>query len=199
MRDLFSRPLMAIDVEGDGNTPIEPIEVSAIEFSDAAVSPARTWLCNPGRPISPYASAIHGLRDADVAGLPPFEAHAQQILDTLKETTIVGHGVRGDMHTLVRKIPELKGTSCLDTLKLAKVAFPDFPSYRLQDLIDELGLVIEAPAGSRGPHSAGFDAEAARRLFVHILDNPSPTILRHLRDAGFTLADSNLKAEVPRV
>lgn len=189
MQDLFDHQLVSIDIEGDGNSPIEPVEITALDFDRDAIIGERTWLCNPGRPMNPYAIAIHGLTDDDVAGAPGFETFAPEIHRSLHGKVVVGHGVHGDMHILVRKIPQLNGTRCIDTLKLAKAVAPGLPSYRLFDLVDHLGLKVPTPIGARGKHSSSVDALAARQLLLRLIEDRDPAAIYYLRSAGFTLND----------
>ena len=55
---------------------------------------------NPGVPIPHAATAVHGLRDADVAGWPPFADEAQALRDFIGERVLVGHNVQFDKRFL---------------------------------------------------------------------------------------------------
>ena len=55
---------------------------------------------NPGVPIPHAASAVHGLRDADVAAWPPFADEAQALRDFIGERVLVGHNVQFDKRFL---------------------------------------------------------------------------------------------------
>ena len=57
-------------------------------------SGGRPLLVNPGIPIPPGASAVHGITDADVAGEPPFCALAKSLLELLSDCDFAGFGVR---------------------------------------------------------------------------------------------------------
>jgi DNA polymerase-3 subunit epsilon len=46
---------------------------------------SHTWLVNPGFAIPPESTAIHGIHDEDVAGAPPFEDIAEDMLDVLED------------------------------------------------------------------------------------------------------------------
>ena len=187
MKNLFDQQLVAIDIEGDGNAPIEPVEITAIDFTQQGAGPARTWTCNPGRPMNRYAVKIHGITDAMVRGLPRFDAFAPEVFSALQGKIVISHGVAGDMHLLKRKIPALAGTKTLDTLKMARVSFPGRRGFKLFELIDELGIHVVAPAGARGRHSSALDAEATRLLFMTLVEDPAPGVIRYLRDSGYGL------------
>lgn len=191
MRDLFDHQLVAIDIEGDGNAPIEPVEITAIDFNEHGSGPAQTWTCNPGRRMNRYAVKIHGITDAMVRGLPRFETFAPEVFSALDGKIVVSHGVAGDMHLLKRKIPGLVGAKALDTLKMARASFPGRRGFKLFELIDHLGIHVEPPSGSRGRHSSALDAEATRLLFLALVSDPTPGVIRYLRDSGYRLEFPN--------
>ena len=55
---------------------------------------------NPGVPIPEAATAVHGLRDADVAGWPPFADEAQELRDFIGDRVLVGHNAQFDKRFL---------------------------------------------------------------------------------------------------
>ena len=55
---------------------------------------------NPGVPIPEAATAVHGLRDPDVAGWPPFADEAQELRDFIGDRVLVGHNIQFDKRFL---------------------------------------------------------------------------------------------------
>ena len=49
---------------------------------------------NPGIPISPEASAVHGISDEDVANEPPFSATAKSLVELLENCDLGGFNIR---------------------------------------------------------------------------------------------------------
>ena len=62
----------------------------------------------------------------------------------------------------------------IDTLKIARKAWPECPSYALEDLIEILGLRqrIETLCPGRGAHDALYDAVASAVLLEHLIEQP---------------------------
>jgi DNA polymerase III epsilon subunit-like protein len=48
---------------------------------------------NPGRTIPWEASRVHGITDADVADAGGFVEHAEEIVNSLQDTVLVGHNI----------------------------------------------------------------------------------------------------------
>src|SRR5262245_15550853 len=71
---VLGRPLVILDLETTG---LDPWADRVLEVAGLRLDPARRpwpWLrrLDPGRPIPPPATAVHGITDADVAGCPCF-------------------------------------------------------------------------------------------------------------------------------
>ena len=71
----LKKPLVILDLETTG---VSIASDRIVEFSALKVTPggAEEWLTlriNPGIPISPEATRIHGITDADVANEPHFK------------------------------------------------------------------------------------------------------------------------------
>jgi len=86
------KPLVILDLETTGvNIATDRI----VEFSALKVSPggAEEWLTlrlNPGIPISPEATRVHGITDADVANEPHFKDVAKRIAAFLEGCDLAG-------------------------------------------------------------------------------------------------------------
>ncbi len=88
----LKKPLVILDLETTGvNIATDRI----VEFSALKVSPggAEEWLTlrlNPGIPISPEATRVHGITDADVANEPHFRDVARRIAAFLEGCDLAG-------------------------------------------------------------------------------------------------------------
>jgi DNA polymerase III epsilon subunit-like protein len=69
----LERPLAVIDLETTGTDPKTNriIEVSVLKLTPGGEADHRTRRVNPGVPIPPEATAVHGISDDDVADCPP--------------------------------------------------------------------------------------------------------------------------------
>lgn len=86
------KPLVILDLETTG---VSIASDRIVEFSALKVSPGGTeeWLTlriNPGIPISPEATRIHGITDADVANEPHFKDVAKKIAAFLEGCDLAG-------------------------------------------------------------------------------------------------------------
>ena len=77
----LDRPLVVFDLETTGLFPKRDriIELGAIKVTPDGAEEERCWLLNPGVPIPPEATKIHGISDADVKDCPTFAERAEEI------------------------------------------------------------------------------------------------------------------------
>ncbi|GAA4379625.1 exonuclease domain-containing protein [Hymenobacter koreensis] len=75
----LSRPLAVFDLETTGTDTVTDriVEISILKIFPDGTRETKTRRLNPGRPIPAGASAVHGIRDADVAGEPTFKQLAK--------------------------------------------------------------------------------------------------------------------------
>lgn len=92
----LTRPLVFLDLETTGlsvqNDRI--IELAVIRVSPQGDVLERVRRFNPGIPIPPEASEVHGIRDEDVAGEKPFGARARALLKLLDPCDLAGFNLR---------------------------------------------------------------------------------------------------------
>ncbi|OAI54381.1 hypothetical protein AYO44_03675 [Planctomycetaceae bacterium SCGC AG-212-F19] len=74
----LTRQLVVLDLETTGISAKTDriVEVAAVKFLPDGERCRYHRRINPGVPIPPAATAVHGIRDEDVADCPPFEAIA---------------------------------------------------------------------------------------------------------------------------
>ena len=65
-------------------------------------------LVDPGIPIPPENSEIHGITDSDVAGKPKFPAHAKRIQALVSQSILVAHSGSFDMAVLNAELQRAK-------------------------------------------------------------------------------------------
>ena len=141
----------------------ELVEIGAVRVSGGTVSDRFSTLAKPSRGI--VGKQIHGITAADVAGAPSPAEAARQFLAWAGDDTIVGHNVGFDIAFLEAALADgtrLEPGRYLDTLVLARAAYPDLDAHKLADLVEffELGT---APA-----HRALGDAEATAALLLRL-------------------------------
>ena len=102
----LTRPLVAIDLETTGLDAANDriVEVSCIKMLPVGTREVRTRRLNPGIPISAEATAVHGIRDADVANEPTFPQVARSLLGFLAGCDLTGFNIEHfDLPMLVRE------------------------------------------------------------------------------------------------
>lgn len=99
----LDRPLIVFDLETTGLDPMTDriVELGCVKLlpaGGAGGAPGReikTWRINPGRPIVPAATAIHGITDADVARCPTFDVLASEVHAYFAGCDLSGFHVEG--------------------------------------------------------------------------------------------------------
>jgi DNA polymerase III epsilon subunit family exonuclease len=157
-----------IDVETTGLSPrsARVCEVASVSFRGAERVGTLAELVNPGQPIPPEVSRIHGITDEMVRNSPAFGAVAPRLLAALEGSVIVAHNAEFDLGFLNMefervglRFPDLP---VLDTLALARRNWK-FQSNRLGNIAKELNI------SSEGWHRALSDVEMTRKIFEHFI------------------------------
>lgn len=102
----LERPLVAFDLETTGLDVNEDriIEISCVRMGVDGTREARTRRLNPGKPIAPEATAVHGIRNEDVAHEPGFAQVAKSLLDLFRGCDVTGFNIeRFDLPLLVKE------------------------------------------------------------------------------------------------
>lgn len=159
------------------------VQIGAVRMRGAELLPDAPFdrVVNPGRPIPPVASRVHGLTDADVAAHPPFPALLPELLDWLGEAVVVGHSIHFDLavlrhearrHNLTWREPRV-----LDVGFLAAGLDRGLVDTSLDGLALGLGVAVE------GRHTAWGDAQATARIYAALLPRLQAAGIRTLGEA----------------
>ncbi len=89
------RPLAFFDLETTGTDPAEDriVEISVLKVHPDGTEEVKTRRIDPGVPIPESATAIHGIRDEDVADEPRFVQVARSLADFLEDCDLGGFGI----------------------------------------------------------------------------------------------------------
>ena len=160
---------VAIDVETTGLDPRRDtiVSLAAIPFIDGAPAPGYVTLVDPGRPIPPESTAIHGLTDGMVRGSPPLERVLHGAEEVIDGAVLVGHNVGFDAAVLARArrargLPRLRNP-IIDTCRLAASLHPLWRDFSLEAIAERLDVEVVAR------HTAEGDALTAGRILVAFL------------------------------
>ncbi len=166
-----SRPLVAFDIEATGPNPQVDrlITLSALRV-DSGMEPVDnlqrlTVTVNPGVPIPAEATAVHGISDADVAGLPTFDAVAGKVARFFSGADLLGYNLRKFDVPLLQLEFGLAGMTT-DPLAGARLldACAIFMQRERRDLAAALRFFCDAELD--GAHEATADVDATVRVFA---------------------------------
>ena len=92
----LTRPLAFLDLETTGLsiTSDRIVELAVIRISPQGDVLEAVRRFNPGIPISPEATAVHGITDAHVAGEQPFASRARSLAELLDSCDLGGFNIR---------------------------------------------------------------------------------------------------------
>ena len=137
------------------------VELAWIKVQGGEVVDQWDTLVNPGIPISPAASRVNGIYDADVVDAPTYEQIRPRVADELLGAVVVGHNIQFDLRFIQRLLKEQTGTiTYLDTLTLSRSLFKDLKSHALAELCKSLELPVQSS------HRALQDVEATHALLL---------------------------------
>jgi DNA polymerase III epsilon subunit-like protein len=176
---LCAQGFIAIDLETTGLDARRDriVSLAAVPFVASEPASALTMLVNPGRPIPPSSTAIHGIDDAMVAEAPD-EITAVRRLDAVcAGQVIVGHRVGFDLTVLARARGGDAGYVALCTQRLAVALHPAWSDVSLDGVCAAFGVSIH------GRHTAEGDAAAAGRLLVRLVPPMRARGIRTVADA----------------
>lgn len=121
---------------------------------------------NPGFAVPKNIQHLTGLTNRRLAKAPYFEDVALIIANILQDTVFVAHNVHFDYqflsNTFVKYGYEALTIPAIDTVDLAQIFLPMQSSYRLNDLVTNLGISHE------NPHQADSDAKVTAELFLYL-------------------------------
>lgn len=130
---VLDRPLAVLDLETTGVDPATDrvIEVAVLTLVPGGKHELFHRRINPGVPIPPAATAIHGLTDADVIGAPLFVAIAPELFATLHGSDLAGFGISTfDLPLLSTEFARVRlpfrvtGRRVIDVLTLYRRCYP---------------------------------------------------------------------------
>ena len=141
-----------MDLETTGFDPDTDriIEIGAVRvrLTPDGIEPGERFstFVDPGRDVGPAITRLTGIRDRDLIGAPSAAdavARFARFAGPAGQATFVGHNVGFDLAFLERN-GFAPGAARLDTADLASMLMPTAPSYALQRLAADEGVVPEA-------------------------------------------------------
>lgn len=158
---------VVIDIETTGiGAKHRIVELAGVKFSNDKVVDVFDTYVDPGMPIPSYATAVHGIRDADVAEAPMIGEIMPYFCKFIGNSNIVGHNVRFDLDFLIRNGMDLdlQDRYIFDTLALARKYVTDAPNHKLETMIHWFNINTDKR------HRAKDDSIATGELFMKLYD-----------------------------
>ena len=183
-----------LDFEGSIATGI--VEYGFATLLGGKIISAHTRLCGVSRGIPAEESAVHGIFDDDVDGVPPVERDWELFSGLRKTGLFASHfapaeiGMLGSVWRIPGKVPDFSLVGCpsvndwgpwVDTCRIAKTWFPRERSHKLSTLIERFEIQDRVdsaaekfcPKNRSGYHCALYDAIAAAELLVNMCEHPA--------------------------
>lgn len=157
-----------IDVETTGGKYNQEgiTEIAIYKFDGEKIIDQFISLINPEIPIQPYVQQLTGINDKMLINAPKFFQIARRILEITEDSILVAHNSSFDYRMIKIEFERLGydfNIPQLCTVKLSKKLIPDLESYKLGNLVKNLGI----PISNR--HRASGDALATVELFKLLL------------------------------
>lgn len=161
---LSTQNYIVLDTETTGLDPSadQIVQIALITVADGEPVSTFSSFVNPRRPMPEEATKINHITDADLAGAPTAKNLAGKVLSMIDGQTVIAHNAKFDIEFLerwARAAGKSVYVNCIDTILLARKAFPAVGSYALQHLIRVLGIE------SADAHRADADTLATQQLF----------------------------------
>ncbi len=159
---------VVLDCETTGLSPSdnEIIEIAMSKYIGGEKVSEFSSLVQPFGIIPARITEITGITNLDVASSPIISEIVEQMWDFIAGFTLVGHNIPFDIGFL-KKIFSDAGYEgkfkYVDTLKLARTAFPEFPNHKLETCINMLSL------SDGQTHRALDDVECTQKLLEKCL------------------------------
>jgi DNA polymerase III epsilon subunit-like protein len=158
--------LLVVDVEGNGATPPDLVEVAALPLRNGMpdTSTAGAWLVRPPVPVTPFATRVHKLTNEALKTCPSWEEVRDDVRAMLDGAWICAHNASVEYKVLTRHLPGWEPAGVIDTLRLARATYKDSPKHNLDALIAHTSLDLSQAPAQR--HRATFDAYATALLLL---------------------------------
>lgn len=171
--------ITVVDFESTGavpGLPDEPWQIGLVRLEQGrlvADSVFTSLLRVGARPFSRHAPGRHEEVRAELTDAPSLASLWPKLRPRLHGHVLAAHQVSTEKRFLRQAFSLHSLGPWVDTLKLARLAYPNLASHTLEDLLPALDLTAraQAVAPGRGPHDALYDAVACAVLLEALLAN----------------------------
>ena len=187
---MFGRsiPIHVIDFEGAPSYGV--VEYGIATLHEGKITQTKTRLCRAFAPIDFHDVAVHGITYEQSLAYEPFENDYDIFVELRRSGPLAAHNARYEERLVkqVWAIPPVVPAFVkeeematwgpwIDSCALARKLAPGLSRYKLQAVVEELGLQNElnalaldrCPADRRMYHAALYDAVASALILKHLL------------------------------
>jgi DNA polymerase III epsilon subunit-like protein len=156
-----------VDVETTGFDPARcaVVEVACQIVEGGVVTASFESLVNPCHAIPSFVTAIHGIDDSMVWGMPMLRDLKAKLLDLCRGAVVVAHNAAFDR----RFLPFLARHPSACSWRLASLVVPEAPNHKNQTL-GQFFNVSDPNLAGRRPHRALADVIVTRHVFFHCIE-----------------------------
>ena len=181
-----------VDIETTGGEYNEEgiTEIAIYKFDGIKVIDQFISLVNPLKEIQPFVVKLTGINSKMLFNAPKFHEVAKRIVEITKDCILVAHNANFDYRVLKMEFSRLgfnyeRQTIC--TVNLSKILLPNQPSFKLGNLIRNLGIPFS------DQHRAHGDAKVTLKLFEILLekDVKKTIINKNIERLNYNIKNSN--------
>lgn len=156
---------IALDVETANADFASICSIGLVHFRKGSVFQSLTILVDPEAEFDPFNIGIHGIRPADVKGKPTIDKVIPVLTANIADNVVAHHSSfdktafnRAAERYNVGKLPCI----WLDTVRVARTAWPELENHKLATLAAEFSIVFKH-------HDAAEDARAAGLILTRAI------------------------------
>lgn len=143
------------------------VEISALRFRDDKLTETFSTLVNPQIHIPIKATLVNNITNEMVADAPIIEDVLPKFIDFIGTDVLVGHNIGNFDYKIIYDLSnELFDKSIsnpyIDTYRLAQRCLPELENYKLETLVQYLGLSIE------DMHRSEYDCIITQKLYLSL-------------------------------
>lgn len=160
---------VAIDLETANSDRSSICALGMVKVKDNEIVETYYTLINPETCFDGFNVMIHGIEEKDVVDSPTFENIYNDITSFTNGYNLVAHSTRFDMYAItdcmIKYNLPIWTNNYFCSQRISEVLRRDLASYRLNDLVNQLGL------DTFEHHNALEDAKASARILIHFSNN----------------------------
>jgi DNA polymerase-3 subunit epsilon len=141
---LLNKPCAIVDIEttGGNHKHCHITEFAVLQWQTDGSLISHEQLVNPQQNIPPFISKLTGIDNSMVAAQPSFSEVALGLKNILDDHVFIAHNVRFDYGFIKRQLADVDiqfRPIMLCTVRLARALYPQWPSYSLDNICQQIG------------------------------------------------------------